>query len=198
MPSLDSITFDTSDLSPGEGPPHLRVWYSKLGDGMGLYYFAKPPDIQRGLKSLDELRGFDQFLTQNSPAKLVQVATTNIGGCPAVRTIIKSPQKPTGMTYVGSVTIPFRDFSYVFKAQCEERGTTGVREAILFEKGRRAGTVTIGPGGKISGDWNPGDERYDADFPRHPLSRLRVLLGKFQTTCAIDPAVASQPPFPLP
>ena len=100
--------------------------------------------------------------------------------------------------YTGSLTIPFRDFSYVIKAQCEERGTTGVREAILFDKGRRAGTVTIGPDGKIGGDWNPDDEQYDADFPQHPLTRLRILLAKFQTTCVIDSAIASLPAFPLP
>jgi hypothetical protein len=114
---------------------------------------------------------------------------------------VKSPQKPqkaSGMTYLGSITIPFKDFSFVMKVQCTERGTTGIREAILFDKMRRTGVIEIESSGKITGDWNPDAPEHDAAFRQHPLSRLRRVLGRIEATAVIDVAVKSKPGFPLP
>jgi hypothetical protein len=49
----------------------------------------------------------------------------------------KEFDKQTGVTYLGSLTIPFRDFSFVIKVQCWEEGITGLREALLFDEMRR-------------------------------------------------------------
>jgi hypothetical protein len=161
------------------------------------YFFAKPPDLPQGLESLQQLREFYLASLKDSPAKLVEIGITRVAGCPAIRLIIKAPQKPSGMTYTGSITIPFRDFSYVLKAQCMETGATGVREAILFEKAMRAGKLTFDPAG-IKGEWNPDDPQYDADFAQHPLSRLRRVLKQLEASAALDENVRRQPTFPLP
>lgn len=197
-PSLDSVSFDTTELTFKAQEPNRKYWHSTLGDGMAMYFFPKRPDIPNDLKSMDGLRAFYLSLLNGSSAKLVEVTTMVVGGCAAVRTIIKSPQQPHGMTYVGSLTLPFRDFSYVFKAQCEERGMTGMREAVLLDKHLREGKVTIEADGGIRGKSNPDDDQYDSIFPQHPLSRLRHLLRSFEASCVVDPAVASQPTFNLP
>ena len=57
-----------------------------------------------------------------------------IDGCRAVWLIVKAPQKPHGMTYIGSLTFPFRNFSFVLKAVCVEHGTPGMREAVVLER----------------------------------------------------------------
>jgi len=102
------------------------------------------------------------------------------------------------MTYVGSITIPFRDFSFVVKIQCPERGTTGVREAVLFQKQFSAGKVKLGPDRKIAGDWNPDDEQYDPQFPQHPISRVRKVLRRIEATCAVDAKTRTAARFVLP
>jgi hypothetical protein len=45
------------------------------------------------------------------------------------------------MTYVGSLTIPFLDFSFVIKVQCEEKGATGIREAVLLDRRLESGEM---------------------------------------------------------
>ncbi len=115
-----------------------------------------------------------------------------------VRTIGKILQTPTGMTYVGSYTIPFRDSSYVIKIQCEERGTTGIREAILVDRGLKSGDITIGDSGNIVGDFAPDDEVYDKDFPDHPLSRCRRGLCMISSSLSVAEDVKRLPRFDLP
>lgn len=92
-----------------------------------------------------------------------------------LRMIVRVPQQPHGMTYVGSFILPFARFSYVVKIQCEERGMTGVREAVLFAEALEAKTVTFDPESEIpiAGPLNPDSADFDDRFPQHPLSRLR-------------------------
>ena len=51
---------------------------------------------------------------------VIEIDTVLVDGCTAVRTLFKAAQQPTGRTYLGALTFPFRDFSYALKAQCEE------------------------------------------------------------------------------
>jgi len=112
--------------------------------------------------------------------------------------ILKVPRQPHGMDYVGSLTIPFAEFSFVIKMQCEERGITGMREAALFLLTQKEGTVTLTPGGTLVGDWNTDDERHDASFPDHPVSRLRRNFSHIIHTLRIDEATQGRPRFELP
>ena len=41
--------------------------------------------------------------------------------------------------------MPFRDCSFVLKIQCEERGVTGVREAVLLDEKLGSGEVHLNP-----------------------------------------------------
>src|SRR4051794_29219746 len=125
MPSLASVTFDTSTLLPQSADPARKVWFTPAGDGISLNFFDKPPDLPPNLRSPDQLQQFYSSSLQGSPATLVETRLTTVAQCPAIRLILKSPQQPHGLTYVGSLTIPFRDFSYVLKVQCQELGPTG-------------------------------------------------------------------------
>jgi hypothetical protein len=201
MPSLQSLTFDTSELQLDREESDRKVWFTKDGDGISLNFFDAPPNLPSDVKSSEQVRDFYLSMLQGTPTKLVEMRITRISGCPAIRLILKSPHKPqkaSGMTYLGSITIPFRDFSYVVKCQCHERGTTGIREAILFDLMRSSGVISIDSSGKITGEWNSDAEAHDADFPQHPLSKLRKLLGQIEATGEIDPATRSEPTFPLP
>ena len=74
---------------------------------------------------------------------VIEIDTGQIDGCTAIRTILKAPQQPHGMTCVGAITLPFRDFSFVIKAQCAEHGTTGVREAVTLDAMLGSGRIKL-------------------------------------------------------
>jgi hypothetical protein len=191
------------------------VWFTPDGDGVALYHFDKRPDLPEDLRSDNGVRAFYERATAGSPAKVVEAVRTTAGGCRAVRMIVKSPQQPTGMTYVGSLTLPFRDFSYVLKVQCAERGTTGMREAVLFDRAMQAGTVRVevpsqpgligrllgkekpaaGAPPRIIGDWSPDDPKWDARFPEHPISRVRRVLARVEGSLTVDATIRGAAPF---
>jgi hypothetical protein len=118
--------------------------------------------------------------------------------CTALRQIIKIPQQPHGITYLGSITLPYRSFSFVLKIQCPEYGTTGIRDAVIADELMGEGLVSIVVGAQVIRGWTQDpyeptltdgfrknvseDPKYDARFPAHPLSRLRPLLTRLQGT----------------
>ncbi len=59
-PSLDSVRFEWNGyVFQGEPEPgRLRVWSTPEGDGVGLYFFGKPPDLPSGARKVDDLRDF--------------------------------------------------------------------------------------------------------------------------------------------
>ena len=120
MRSLDSITFETSGYSSQGDREGVRVWQTAFGDGLRLFYCPIPPDIAADLASIDDVRSFYRRATENVGIGILEVERLSVGGCMAIRTLFKAPQEPTGRTYLGSITLPFRDFSYVLKVECPE------------------------------------------------------------------------------
>jgi len=211
MRSLHSITFDTSGLHFQGERDGVRVWHTPDGDGIGLYYFSIPPDIKADLRSVDHVREFYRALVMQNNAALIEVDILEVNACQSVRQIIKVPQQPTGMTYLGSITLPFRDFSYVVNIQCMEYGMTGLRDSIVLAEKFNTGEVTIDGEDSTLRGWmqDPYDssihdvfscnksesEEYDERFPKHPLSRVRRLLRHVQETLQLSEDVRNEPKF---
>lgn len=199
-PTLDSIRFDSAGYEFGGEPEpgQLRLWCTEAGDGLGLFLFMKPPDLPSA-RTLDALRGFYAQGVEASGGHLIEASLLRVAGCPAVKVVIKVPQQPTGMTYVGSITIPFRDFSFVAKVQCKEHGATGFREAVLLDRRMADGEIPAVHRGKMHlPDSELDREEYDAEFPLRPVSRVRQVLRRVCDSLAIDAEVASATGFPLP
>jgi hypothetical protein len=129
-------------------------------------------------------------------AKIVESELVTLAGVRALRTIIKSRQSPSGMTYVGSVTIPLANCSYVLKLQCEEHGTTGLRESFLLDKKLREGGTVEAAVEEIGRSADAPE--HDALFPEHPLARARKHLGFIASALHVDPRLLSVTPFGLP
>ena len=117
---------------------------------------------------------------------------------------------PSGMVYIGGITLPFRDFSYVLRTQCNEHGMTGVRDSAVFMAMMQSGEVEMDEAGHVKG-WSQDpydasasaqlmrnrseDEKYDEQFPDHPLSRLRRILGQIRKSLRISSDVKAKPAF---
>jgi len=197
--------------SPSLETNNERVWDTK--DGIGLYYFPIPPGIEADIGCVAEVRSAYRKLTAGSGHGLVECETLLIDGCRVVRTIIKVPQQPTGMTYLGSLTFPFRDFSFVIKVQCLERGVTGWCEAMVLDESLGSGEIVkddnkkTGPipgGAPAAGDPaflsrftgnRSEEEKYDQRFPTHPLLKVRLLLRHLQVTICVADEIRNAPNF---
>lgn len=198
-PTADWVTLGGDDLSyEGDSSGH-RVWRFADGDAVGIFSFRAKPD-------LPQTREMDRFISEYGGrvkaggARLVECSILELRGLPMLRTIVKVPQKPHGMTYLGSFTLPLARFSYVVKVQCEERGMTGVREAVLLAEGLRSNSVTIDPESEtpIAGYWNPDSAEFDERFPQHPISRLRKHLQEIPGCLRLDDCLLAQEKFDLP
>jgi hypothetical protein len=200
-PSLDAVRFDTAGYAVQSEPQpgKVRVWHTPEGDGLGVYFFPVPPDLPANAASADDLAAFYRRLLGDSGGKLVEARVVVAGGCPAVRTILSVPQQPSGRTYVGSLTVPFRDFSFVLKCQCDEGGPTGLKEVLLFDRSRAANEPMQVEGGRfhIPG-WDPDDPKHDAEFPDHPVARVRRVLDHLAGSLVVAGEVRELPGFALP
>lgn len=197
---LDAVRFDAAGYTyRGEPEPgRLRTWFTPEGDGLGMYFFPVPPDLPADAAAVDDLAAHYRRRIGDG-GKLVETDVVAAGGCPAVRTLLSVPQQPSGRTYIGSLTVPFQDFSFVLKCQCEEKGTTGLKAAVLFARSRAAGEPMTIEGGKfhIPG-FDPDDPKHDAQFPYDPVARARRVLDHLAATLVVAVEVRTLPGFPLP
>ena len=212
MPSLASVTFDASGFDFQGERDGARVWYTPAGDGLAVFYFSLKPDIDADVRSLEKIRQATRTRVTAAGAAIIELETTTTDGCLALRQIIKVPQQPHGMTYVGSLLLPFRDFSFVIKVQCQEHGMTGIRDSIIVDEALGDGRVTFDPDRKefLKGwmhdpfdpalhggfHWNLSEApEYDVRFPNHPLSRLRPVLAHLELTLRVTKEVKESPPY---
>jgi hypothetical protein len=113
------ITFDETGFKRQGAKDGVLLWRTPHGDGMGLFHYAVPPDIHADLSDVEGLRAFYRKSLRDSGLDVLEVDTVAVDGCTAVRTLFKRTHEPT---HLGGLTFPFRDFSYVLRLQCDERG----------------------------------------------------------------------------
>lgn len=185
------------------------TWHHPCGDVASFHFFDMPPDLvaapnQKGMTALRQM----YRVALANHGGIVSVESVNISSVMSVAAIFKLPQKPTGMTYVASLTIPLRDFSFVVKFQCPEIGITGLRDAAIFSK--LSSDLIVGENGIPKGwmkdpylaacdstaKYNLADQaQYDVDFPDHPLSRARRYLNELNSCVHADKSLADAPQF---
>ncbi|MGU3376265.1 hypothetical protein [Chryseobacterium sp. M5A1_1a] len=173
-----------------------------------LHFFDKEPDLPT-VKDLDYLKKFYRNIAASSNGGTIETDILHIHEVSAVKTIIKIPQQETGMVYLASITIPFENCSYVVKIQANEIGVTGMRDAFILGKLMQTGEVEIDDETMINWFEDPYDpefkqgtpmnkselEKYDPEFPEHPLSIARSLIKKIATEMVFHPAIKELPSF---
>jgi hypothetical protein len=206
MRNLDTLVrFDLRGFREVRRDDAVILWVSTTDPytRITLNSFHLPPDIPV-VRTLRDLRAF-----MRSQALMIETDVEEVGGLATLTTLIKVPQTPHGMTYLASLIVPFRTWSFVVKVECLEGGVTGIREAVVFGKDHLPEHPTGDPlSGWILDAYDPGapgearnraeDPRYDAKFPRHPLSRARALQNRIRKTLWVHPCLLTEPPWPLP
>ena len=208
MNPLDELAFATTFTLLGD-TPDARQWSTPAGDTLALHYCPFRPALEGTPASLDRLRAYYRTLAEPH-AGVVEVETPVVDrNVIAVHTILKAAQQPTGRLYVATLTLPFRDFSYVLEVRCEERAWTGMREATILDRLLKDGEVTVDDvTGELRG-WADDpynflcrapmvrnrSERaeYDAEFSDHPLTRARRTLALLERTLQLSSRVRCAP-----
>ena len=164
---------------------------------VSINYFEMIPDLPT-IRDVSVLRSFYRNLVNKANGGLLAAELYKQQEFDVIKTLFKIPQQPRGMTYIGSLTIPFSTCSFVLKVHAVEPGMTGIREAMVADKLLRTGNFDMA-------DWDcdPYDkdlktgvvmnmaeaENYDAEFPNHPLSQVRNLLNQIEKGFQGDPAL---------
>lgn len=196
-PRPDHARFADSQATPFGDQDGVRVWRTPDGDGIGLIVIDSPPDLPRDVESRAAFETSFRGAFADPRVKLMELDFVSVDRVPAVRSIVAVLQQNGGAMFIGSLTIPFADFSFVFKVQCEERGLKGVRERTVLDRQVAAGLARQTDAG-IEGEFEPYAERYDADFPIHPLTRVRRWLPRIAAHTLLDTAVKRAERFGLP
>jgi hypothetical protein len=135
--SIESISFDTARYRFKGNANGQRIWFTPDGDGVGILFFQVPPNLPRQTKTTADLQDFYRKSIGNEQVKMVEFRLLEVANVACIWMVLGIPQPSRAVTYVGTLTIPFAEFSFFIKMQCEERGTTGVREAILLDNALR-------------------------------------------------------------
>ncbi len=222
LPEQPKIMFDYVCINGGgwnlfeeKNQPDMahRIWTNDAGDEAGLFYYDKVPDLSAPptVENIDILRQMYRDMVAGVNAGIVHIESIQLAGIPALETIIKAPQQPTGMTYVASITLPFARMSYVVKYICPEHGTTGIRDSLVL--GQRLHDDSVSSENVFDG-WqrdpyesafdkealyNQSDqEKYDRLFPDHPLCLARYYLRLLKATIKLHPELQREPLFTHP
>lgn len=158
-----------------------------------VHFFELPPDIPT-IKNIEALRSFYRHSIANANGGLIEVELCQKDKMSFIRTIIKLRQGHAGMTYIASLTLPFKTCSFVIKVQAVEAGMTGMRESIIADRLISTNVISLDENGYSNWFADPYDssfqggllmnrsehDTYDAEFPDHPLTQARQLLKQIE------------------
>ncbi|MFD1049780.1 hypothetical protein ACFQ1S_31735 [Kibdelosporangium lantanae] len=189
---FDSTGFQQKDQQTWVNP--------STGDFVVMDYFPVVPDLPATLDDLPRLR-HELTIMHGQDGCLIEAYVITYAGVPALLRLIKNPlpNAPAGQVFTAVITVPKATCSVNLQLIAPERGTTGIREAMLMAQvGPQNWFVQhpYVPGftGKLP--YHVGDDaRWDPQFPEHPLTRARAWIHHVLNTGRIDPAFAALPPF---
>jgi len=203
--NIDSVQIPDFGWQLIKSDATIKQWVNaEQTTALSINYFNAKPDIPT-LTNLHALRFFyrDQLSKQNGG--IILVDTLTLGDFTAVQTIFKVKIEEKKLIYLGSLTIPFQNCSYVIKIQAAEVGTTGVRESVIGMKLLNEGKISVDENGYVGWNQDPYEPNfttgelmnisekglYDLEFPNHPLTETRSMLRKLINEVSFDDEVGN-------
>lgn len=210
-PTINSLQLDNLGWSKDQKSTQMISWYSPNSPALlSLNFFRQPPDIPT-LKDINQLRDFYRTQVANQSGGLIKVEPVQIQGTPSIETIFKIPDPSQMLYYIGSLTIPFKDYSYVIKIQAMETPQDQLRATFIMDKLLREGKIHINQEEGYPQEWtsDPYDAsfragslmnlseniEYDMRFPKHPLTIVRSNLLKILNSITFEEILTRIPSF---
>ncbi|MBL4649440.1 MAG: hypothetical protein JKY03_06880 [Aureispira sp.] len=207
--TITSISIPDFGWEQVKNDSEMQQWINPAQSiALSVNFFDLKPDLPTA-KDINTLRDYyrNQIVVPNGG--LIQVDLIDLKKYRVIKTIFKIPQTPSGMTYLASLTIPFKKCSYVVKIQAAEVGTTGLRDTLVADEFLKEGKITSGTDGFEGWFLDPYDPSfkegtpmnlsegiaYDAMFPEHPLSQARSLLAEIESQITFADELAKHKKF---
>lgn len=184
---LQSVSLTLPGWSEDASSIDFRVWHDSAGDVLSLSIF----DTFRHLPEVSDeiaIQHWSRSFAEAQGAGLIEASVTS----GSIGLIYKRLQRPT-YVFTGMVLMPRQEACLVWTIVATERGTTGLREAVITCELMSAGKLTIQDyersfaqdpydvsyrGVERSNLRFISDDRcYDEQFPEHPLSKVRRILA---------------------
>ena len=217
-PSVHAIQFDTIGWIPTKSWRRLSrsslEWCDANGDTLCVRVHGKPAGHLVNLPDLMSLRSFYRQDAARHGGGIVSVETVRVGNILSAKVINKYERLPA-YAYDGTLAIPLKNAHCTITMRSIESGVTGRRDALVTAHLAERGELEIEKAekadqpGSIKGWFQDpydasyqgrtlysmsDDERLDALFLDHPLSRIRSRLTQIQNTFAIDAAHVADSP----
>jgi hypothetical protein len=182
----------------------MRTWRNAEGDVLSL---AAADGF--GLPTLDDMGGLQRWcraVAESSRAGLIEMRLDTGRRGASVAFIYKRLEMPA-YVFTGVLVVPGDEVA-VWTVVSGERGTTGVREAVVTTQLVESGALTIE---QYQRSWAEDpydatyrgvdrsalrfmsdDERYDEQFPEHPLSKVRRVLAALPGAVQIESGTRRQ------
>ena len=186
-----------------EGAPDkdLRIWRDSDGDVLSLAVRARI-DYPRGSDEMEQRR-WCRELAEGRGGGLIEMHGMASGSGSSARLIYKRRQvQTTGYAYTGMFITPVEMGFFIWTIVAGERGTSGLREAIVTASLLKTGKLTLEdyewcwaqdpyePAyhgvDRIVLRFMSDDETYDEQFPWHPLSKVRHVLALLPSAVQFD------------
>jgi len=205
------IRFDTAGWKAAKSSNGAAEWRDVDGDTLRLCHSSVVAPHSFSSSEIDAVREHYRQEAAAAGGGIVSVELCSIQGLPCVEAIKKFERRPA-YVYEGVLALELRDAHCVFNVESIERGTTGVREAIVTAHLAERGDLSLHkvPGAKAGEPvgWflDPyldsyrgptlhslsDDERLDALFPKHPLSKVRRVLVEVAKSLSVDAALRAE------
>jgi hypothetical protein len=209
-PSVQAVGFDTDGWLPGKTTVRSMKWSNRDGDTLSSSIDTQLTQHRLLLRDLNALRALYRAEAADQGGSIVSVDVVRAGQLPVVKVIRKYERRPA-YAYDGRLIVPLKDATCTITMNSIERGVTGTRDAAVTACLAQRGELEIeyaedkrGAPGEIKGwcqdpydsDWKgyslysmSDDDRLDALFPQHPLSKTRNALAVIQGTLVVDRSV---------
>jgi hypothetical protein len=210
-PTIDSVSFDTNGWSVREQSDTHRMWMTATRDAVLLRHFAERPSYTYDFSNINAARSFYNVQSAENGGAMISVDFVKADGVDVMKGIFKyrSPEPGSmAMYYVGVLTMLYRDFSLQINTESLEVGPTGSRDAgvALIRNDNPPGDDEPVHVENIEELFNlmrnkpvlktlADDEQYDAAFPDHPLSKVRVLQARILGSLKVANEVHHSKPY---
>lgn len=184
-----------------EESAHSRSWRDADGDVVTL-------EVLDGVNAVpttsDAVQAQFRSMAEKKEGGLVQAELLEWRSTRVAEGIYKV-RRGHGFAFTGILMMPVRQSSLIWAVATQERGTTGMREAIVTAQMFKEGSLTVesyeqswaddpyDPEYRARGRVDAATLRYlsddvlfDAQFPSHPLAKVRNLLQTIRTEVVVD------------
>lgn len=201
-PNLLSIRFDCSDLEQFIVGPFYLSWMAPDAIEIALQHFPIRPDLA-GLDVSTSRASIERIRLEREHC--LEDTVMAVDGMPVERRMLvfRIPAQAGGSTtaglrrlYLGSLTFPFAECSWLITVQGQEIEPTGSREAAVTDR-LLAGVKTKEELGLLvqTAREEALQERWDNLLPSDPLTLVRRRLSRIQDSLSLSEEVRRLAPF---